>query len=143
MPEHPPLGELLRVDQHPGRQQEERNEQDAADELDLLHEAAPRRDEAIEREPGEERSDDSLDSRPRRDERRAGKRDEDPEEPRAAVLADAGEDPARDPGQDERAHGREHDEADDDLEQEDRRAASRSRPIRRRPRAPTARACRS
>ncbi len=47
-----------------------------ADELDLLHEPAPRGHEPVQRESGEEGADDPLDPRPVGDERGRGQRDE-------------------------------------------------------------------
>ncbi len=88
MARNPTLGELLRVDQHARREQEERDEQDAAHELDLPHQLASVRYEAVQREPGEEGTDDPLDPCAIGDEGRRGESDEDEQEPRAAVLPD-------------------------------------------------------
>ena len=102
----------------PGREEEERDEQDAADELDLLHEPAAGGDQPVQRQPGEERADDPLDPGAIGNERGRGERDDDEEEPRAAVLADAGEHPARHPREHEGAEEREDHEPDDDLEED-------------------------
>ena len=54
------FGERRGVHEHPGRDQEERDQEGAADELDSFHEQAAGRDEAIEPETREEGPDDSL-----------------------------------------------------------------------------------
>ena len=126
--DHAHLGERRGIDEHPGRQEEEGDEQDASDELDLLHEPAPGGHQPIQGKPCEERAHDPLDPRAIGHERRRGERDDDEEKARAAVLADAGEHPARRARKDERAEQREDHEPDDHLEEDaDRTRVARHR----------------
>ena len=119
--EDPALRELLRVDQHSRREEKERDEQHAADELDLLHEAASSGDETVERQPGEEGPDDPLDPRPIGDQSCRGERRENEQEPGPAVLSHAGEHPTGNAGEEEGAEDDEDDEPENDLEQENSR----------------------
>ncbi len=111
--DHAHLGERRGIDEHPGRQEEEGDEQDASDELDLLHEPAPGGHQPIQGQPCEERAHDPLDPCAIGHECRRGERDDDEEEARAAVLADAGEHPAGGARKHESAEQREDHEPDD------------------------------
>ncbi len=93
------IGNHRRVHQHPHRDEEERDQQSGADELDALHQRPPVGHQAVERQPGEEGPDDRLDAeklsqRCRREE--AGEHEHEPEH---GLLPEPGEEPLGHPRQ--------------------------------------------
>ena len=95
-------------------------EQRHADELDVLHERAAGGDEAIEREPCEERAHDPFEAHPVGDERGRGQRCEEEEEAGRVLVAEARERPRAQPAQREHAIEDEEGEPDRELEEDHR-----------------------